>query len=301
MQVIRIYGTISLDFMLNGIELTKEAANRQHFNKKHAGMRKLMITSTSNVQIKEISALLKKSKERKEKKVFVIEGRKMFEEICQDTSRVVKAYFSDSYVKEQYAKKALPQIPYEIVADTVFAAMAETVTPQGVLAIVKMPEYSLSEMIKNAGTLVLLENVRDPGNLGTIIRTAEAAGVSGVILSKESVDIYNPKVIRSTMGAVYRVPFLYVEDFKKLLLELKKQKVRLLAAHLRAQKTFDNADYSGKVGILIGNEANGLSEEVSEFAEEKVLIPMAGSVESLNAAIAAALLMYEAYRKQKLS
>ena len=260
-----------------------------------------MITSTSNVQIKEITALLKKSKERKEKKVFVIEGRKMFEEICQDKSRVVKAYFSDSYVKEQYEGKTMPEVPYEIVADSVFTAMAETVTPQGVLAIVKMPEYSLDDMIANAGTMVLLENLRDPGNLGTIIRTAEAAGVSGVILSKESVDIFNPKVIRSTMGAVYRVPFLYVEDFMALLTELREKDVRLLAAHLQGKKTFDKADYSGKVGILIGNEANGLSKEASELANEKVLIPMAGSVESLNAAVAAALLMYEAFRKQKLS
>lgn len=260
-----------------------------------------MITSTSNVQIKQITALLKKSKERKEQKAFVIEGRKMFEEICQDKSRVIKAYFSDSYVKEQYGGRELPEVPYEIVADSVFDAMAETVTPQGVLAVVKMPEYSLDDMIADAGTLVLLENLRDPGNLGTILRTAEAAGVSGVILSKESVDIYNPKVIRSTMGAVYRVPFLYVENFMELLKNLREQEVRLLAAHLKGQKTFDKADYSGKVGILIGNEANGLSDEAAELANEKVLIPMAGSVESLNAAVAAALLMYEAFRKQKLS
>lgn len=259
-----------------------------------------MITSTSNVQIKEITALLKKSKERKDKKVFVIEGRKMFEEICQDTSRVVKAYFSESYIKEQYSGKDLPAVPHEIVADSVFDAMAETVTPQGVLAIVKMPEYSLEKMIAEAGTLVLLENLRDPGNLGTIIRTAEAAGVSGVVLSKESVDIYNPKVIRSTMGAVYRVPFIYAEQFTDLLQSLRNQNVRLLAAHLKGKKTFDKADYSGKVGILIGNEANGLSEEASGLANEKVLIPMAGSVESLNAAVAAALLMYEAFRNQKL-
>ena len=260
-----------------------------------------MITSTSNVQIKQVIALLKKSKERKEQKAFVIEGRKMFEEICQDPSRVVKAYFAESYVREQYADGKIPEVPYEIVEDEVFDAMAETVTPQGVLAVVRMPEYSLETMVENAGTLVLLENLRDPGNLGTIIRTAEAAGVSGVILSRESVDIYNPKVIRSTMGAVYRVPFLYVDDFPKLLRELRSKEVRLLAAHLKGKKTFDRADYSGKVGILIGNEANGLSEEASELANEKVLIPMAGSVESLNAAVAAALLMYEAFRKQKLS
>ena len=109
-----------------------------------------MITSTSNVQIKQIIALLKKSKERKEQKAFVIEGRKMFEEICQDKSRVVKAYFSDSYAQEQYKDGKFPEVPYEIVADSVFDAMAETVTPQGVLAIVKMPEYSLEEMVAEA-------------------------------------------------------------------------------------------------------------------------------------------------------
>ena len=185
------------------------------------------------------------------------------------------------------------------MADSVFDAMAETVTPQGVLAIVEMPEYSLEQMIEKAGTLLVLEDLQDPGNLGTMLRTAEAAGVAGVILSKKSVDVYNPKVIRSTMGAVYRVPFLYVEDFKGLLCNLKEQKVRLLAAHLQGTKSFDKADYRGKVGILIGNEANGLSDEVSDLTEEKVIIPMAGNVESLNAAVAGALLMYEAFRNQR--
>ena len=196
----------------------------------------------------------------------------MFEEICENRERVVKAYFSESYWEENYEGKKLPEVPYELVADARFDSMAETVTPQGVLAIVRMPEYRLSDMVAEAGTLVLLENLRDPGNLGTILRTAEAAGVSGVILSKESVDVYNPKVIRSTMGAVYRVPFLYVDDFLGLLCKLQEEHVRLLAAHLKGKKTFDKADYSGKVGILIGNEANGLSEEAAELAEEKVLI-----------------------------
>ncbi len=258
-----------------------------------------MITSTTNVQLKQITALLKKSKERREQKAFVIEGRKMFEEICGKKERLIKAYFSESYVAELYPKGVPAELPHEVVADKVFDAVAETVTPQGVLAIVRMPEYSMEKMLADAGTLVLLEDMRDPGNLGTVLRTAEAAGVAGVILSKESVDVYNPKVIRSTMGAVYRVPFLYVEDFKETLRMLKAQEVRLLAAHLKGNKTFDRADYSGKVGILIGNEANGLTDEAAELAEEKVLIPMAGNVESLNAAVAAALLMYEAFRKQK--
>ena len=146
-----------------------------------------MITSTSNVQMKQMVALLKKGKERKIQKAFVIEGRKMFEEICEQKERVRKAYFSESYWMERYENQEKPLVPYEIVADSVFHAMAETVTPQGVLAIVEMPEYSLEQMIEHAGTLLLLEDLRDPGNLGTIVRTAEAAGVAGIILSKESV------------------------------------------------------------------------------------------------------------------
>lgn len=256
-----------------------------------------MITSTSNVQVKNIVALLKKNKERREQGAFVIEGRKMFEEVLEREGQLVKAYFSEHYFEENYRRQT-PDFPYEILSDSVLATVSETVTPQGVLAIVKMPEYHLEQMLAKDATLLLLEDVRDPGNLGTMLRTAEAAGVSGVILSREAVDVYNPKVIRSTMGAIFRVPFLYVDDFEHTLKQLKLEHVRLLAAHLKGTKTFDQADYSGRVGILIGNEANGLSNAVADLAEEKVLIPMAGEVESLNAAVAAALLMYEAARKR---
>lgn len=255
-----------------------------------------MITSTSNVQVKNIAALLKKGKERQAQGAFVIEGRKMFEEAMRD-GLLQKAYFSETYFKENYETQA-PSCAYEVLSDAVFASTAETVTPQGVLAIVKMPEYRLEQMLNANAPLLLLEDIRDPGNLGTMLRTAEAAGVGGVILSREAVDIYNPKVIRSTMGAVFRVPFLYADDFIGLLSLLKKEGVHVLAAHLKGTKNYNEADYSGRVGILIGNEANGLSEEAANLAEEKVLIPMAGEVESLNAAVAAALLMYEAARSR---
>ncbi len=263
-----------------------------------------MITSSSNAQIRAIEALLKKSKERKEQKAFVVEGKKMFEELLSRRELLKKVFFSESYVSEYYPeglKDILSDIPYEIVAEHVFCQMSETVTPQGVLAIAAMPEYSLEQMIssKEKKTLLLLEDLRDPGNLGTILRTAEAADVAGVILTKESVDVYNPKVIRSTMGAVFRVPFVYADDFFGLLEILREQGVRLLAAHLKGNKTFTEADYSGACGILIGNEANGLSERAAELATEKVLIPMAGKTESLNAAVAAALLMYEAFRSRR--
>jgi TrmH family RNA methyltransferase len=147
--------------------------------------------------------------------------------------------------------------------------------------------------------LLLLEDIRDPGNLGTMIRTAEGAGVTGIILNGSSVDIYNPKVIRSTMGSIYRVPFYYAEDFFEVLTEVKKQGIIIYAAHLLG-KPYDTEDsFRMKCAFLIGNEANGLSKEVSAMADALIKIPMAGKVESLNAAVAAAILMYEAARQRK--
>lgn len=259
-----------------------------------------MITSSSNAQIKNIEALLKKGKERREQKAFVVEGRKMFEELLLRRELFKKAYFSENYVSEHYPEGVPEDIPHEVVAERVFRQMSETVMPQGVLAVAAMPDYSLLQIISSPQekVLLMLENLQDPGNLGTILRTAEAADVAGIVLTKESVDMYNPKVIRSTMGAVFRVPFVYVEDFFGLLETLKEQGVHLLAAHLKGERSFIEADYSGGCGILIGNEANGLSERVAKMATERVVIPMAGKTESLNAAVAAALLMYEAFRRR---
>lgn len=262
-----------------------------------------MITSSSNAQIKNVEALLKKGKERREQKAFVAEGRKMFEELLLRRDLLKKAYFSESYVSEHYPEGVPADVPHEIVAEQVFRQMSETVTPQGVLAVAEMPDCSMKQLLASSRgkVLLLLEDLRDPGNLGTILRTAEAADVAGIVLTKESVDVYNPKVIRSTMGAVFRVPFVYTEDFFGLLEMLKEQGVHLLAAHLKGKKSFMEADYSGSCGILIGNEANGLSERAAELATEKVVIPMAGRTESLNAAVAAALLMYEAFRRRTCS
>ncbi len=251
----------------------------------------VMITSENNAQLKNITALLKKAKERRQQGLFVAEGRKMFLEAC-DLGIVEKAYLSESYASE--CKTV--QCDYELVADEVFNRIAETVTPQGVIALVKIPETDAEETIKKAENLLLLENLQDPGNLGTIIRTAEAAGMDAVILSGNSVDVYNPKVVRSTMGAVFRVNICYTGDFIGLIKELNNSGFNTIATHLAAEKKYHEADYSGKTAILIGNEGNGLSEEATGLAKEKVIIPMAGKVESLNASVAAALMMYEIQR-----
>ena len=146
----------------------------------------------------------------------------------------------------------------------------------------------------------ILENLQDPGNLGTILRTAEGAGVTGLILSSDSVDPYNPKVVRSTMGAVFRVPFAVVDDFGQMLDTLQKEGIAIYAAHLDG-KIFYKYDYKESCAFLIGNEGNGLTEAAVAAADRKILIPMKGQVESLNAAVAATVLMYEVLRQREWS
>lgn len=253
-----------------------------------------MITSENNAQLKNVSNLLRKTKERQEQRLFVVEGRKMFREACE-LGLVEKAYLAESYASECgdiYCE-------HEVVSDDVFNKIAETVTPQGVLALVRLPDCNPEGKLKNAKKLVLLENLQDPGNLGTIVRTAEAAGIDAVVLSKNSVDVFNPKVVRSTMGAIFRMPVFYTDRFTELVKELNDDGFNTIATHLSAKKNYYEADYAGKTAILIGNEGNGLSDEATEAAKEKVIIPMSGRVESLNASVAAALMMYEIKRNDQ--
>lgn len=260
-----------------------------------------MITSTSNQQIKNLIQLQNKAKIRGEQGAFVIEGLKMFEE-SKAGGHLVKAYVSESFYADKIQEnKEYFDFFYEIVSDGVFKEVSETMTPQGIMAIVKKPDYKLEDLIKKDKLkLMLLEDLRDPGNLGTIIRTSEGAGFDGVILSKTSVDVFNPKVIRSTMGAIYRMPIVYVEDFTGMLEQLKSEKVNLYAAYLQGASYYDEMNYGERTAILIGNEANGLSDGAAKASNYRVKIPMEGQVESLNAAIAAGILMYEVYRQTRL-
>lgn len=259
-----------------------------------------MISSTKNEQVKAVIELKKKAKARREQGLFVAEGRRMVSET--PAGLLARLYLSESFERDPRNQKFLSAFPsYETVADSVFGAMSDTQTPQGVLAVVRQPEYTLPDLLGEGrpAHLMVLENLQDPGNLGTILRAGEGAGVTGVIMSRDTVDLYNPKVIRSTMGSVYRVPFLYTEDLKETLGKVKARGVRLFAAHLEGRKNYEEADYTGAIGFLVGNEGNGLSDEISALADEKIRIPMAGEVESLNAAVAAAILMFEAARQRR--
>lgn len=257
-----------------------------------------MITSTSNAQVKNLVQLIKKSKARTEQGVYVVEGIKMFQEAPR--SEIIKAYVSETLFEKGTIRESLKQVPYEILKDDIFCHVSDTKTPQGVLCIMQQKHYTLEQLTAGKCPLLLvLENLQDPGNLGTMMRTAEGAGVTGVLLSRGCVDIYNPKTIRSTMGSVYRVPFLYTDHLLMDMERLHEKGIITYAAHLKGKGYYDEASYKGPTAFLIGNEGNGLSDELSKMAKQYIKIPMEGQLESLNAAVAAAILMYEASRQRR--
>lgn len=257
-----------------------------------------MITSTSNAQVKELLQLQKKSKVRNERNVFVVEGIKMFSEAPKN--RIEKVFISETLFNKKKQELNLDGLKVEILSDKVFSYVSDTKTPQGILCVVKQKKTKLEEIFtKKPAHLMILDNLQDPGNLGTIVRTAEGAGVSGIILSKDCVDIYNPKTIRSTMGSIYRMPFLYVEDLENTIEEVKKNEIKVYAAHLQGKNNYDEENYRTGCAFLIGNEGNGLRDEIAKKADIWVKIQMHGEVESLNAAIASSILMFEVCRQRR--
>lgn len=259
-----------------------------------------MITSSANARVKHVMNLSKKAKARKTSGLFVAEGLRMFKEIPAD--RIDSLFVSEGFLRDEAHKKLLSGMKYEVVSEDVFKIMSDTQTPQGILALVRQYDYRAEDLLAAPGPafLMVLENIQDPGNLGTILRAGEGAGVTGVLMSDATADIYNPKVIRSTMGSVFRVPFAYTEDLPASLKALKAGGIRLYAAHLNGRNNYEKEDYTVDTGFLVGNEANGLTEGTAALADAYVKIPMKGKVESLNAAVAASVLMFEAARQRRI-
>ena len=260
-----------------------------------------MITSFSNPRVKQVVQWQTKAKERKKDDIFLAEGVKMYEEAPEESVREV--YVIEETLKkiqqDIFLWKKLQRTGYETVSAEVFQKMSDTQTPQGILTVLKRPEYQLMELLKVKNPLfVLLEDLQDPGNLGTIVRTGEGAGVTAVIMSRNTVDIFNPKTIRATMGSVYRVPFLYVDSLEDTIKSLHNANIKTYAAHLKGETYYDSFSFKEGTAFLIGNEGNGLKKETADMASSYLKIPMEGQVESLNAAVATALLMYEAHRQR---
>ena len=249
-----------------------------------------MISSKNNGKIKSVRKILTSARERRSSGTFAVEGIRIVKEAPPET--VEQLFISESL----FSAGTFPVDQYnnvEIISDEVYRSLSDTVTPQGVLAIVRQPSYALDLSLYEEGCrMVILDGIQDPGNLGTIIRTSEAAGVDMVIMSEDCADIYNPKVIRSTMGSIFRVPFI-VDDLVSVLEDLKAGGVAVYGAALEDAENLQDVSFEAKSAIVIGNEGNGISKGVLNSVNRKVRIPMEGQVEPLNAAVSTALILYK--------
>ena len=253
-----------------------------------------MITSKSNPKLKKVRKLMESSKERKERRLFVVEGKRLVLEA--PVNWVEELFVSESFYS--FGKTNLDAYKrIEIVKDDVFKSISDTVHPQGILAVVRQPEYQVQGLYdgtlgkEGKTTILLLDDIQDPGNLGTIFRTAEAAGVSGIIMSSGCADIFNPKAIRSTMGSIYRLPFI-VDELVSVIENLKVDGFMVCGAALEDARDYRTVSYPATRAIVIGNEGKGISRSVLNSVSEKIMIPMKGQVESLNAAVSCAVLLF---------
>ena len=258
-----------------------------------------------------IKELLQKPKLRRESGLYVVDGARMCAEIPDGEAEEI--FVTGEFLSSVHMKSCEPLLRrcgFTEVTEQEMKQVSDTVTPQGILALVRQKKVrGLSELMCSSGEtplLVLLETIQDPGNLGTIVRAAEAAGATGILMNRECVDIYSPKVVRSTMGSIFRVPFLVAEDLAEACRRLKQGDSRaglpglkIYAAHLKGAKEYTLADYSHPCALMIGNEGRGLTDELTQQADAAVKIPMCGSVESLNAAMATAIILFEASRQRR--
>lgn len=263
----------------------------------------MIITSPQNEQVKFVKGLSKK-KNRDEEGLFAVEGLRGALEGIKSGAPLRRIAVSESFSKSLdmetlrgliKSRGDLLCVRTDVFSDRIFETMCETETPQGIICV-----FAIREPSEVSGeSVILLENVQDPGNAGTVIRTADAAGFDAVICGKGCVDVYNPKTIRSTVGSVFHIPVIRSEkNSASVALELKKAGYTLYAAHPRGGHSCFEEAFPGKTVIVIGNEANGLSDEMLEACDVCLTIPMPGKAESLNASVAAAILIYEKMRKR---
>ncbi len=251
-----------------------------------------VITSKDNPLIKLVCGLQSKASIRKKEGLFVLEGLRICDDACDNSIWFDKLIISKT-AKEKYVEELSKfyNNANEIfeIPDSLFQKISDTSSPQGIIAVVKIP--SLSPKILKSGRYIALENLNDPSNLGAISRTAEALGVSGIILSSDSVDPYAPKSLRASMGTLLRMPIIILNDFVN---EIKQSGLTSYACVVDSDATpITNILFDDGSILLIGNEANGLTDNAKNMANKQITIPMRGNAESFNAATAAAISMWE--------
>lgn len=258
------------------------------------------ISSKDNSLIKHIKKL-KDKKYRNQYNEYIVEGAKIIGEAIKENARIKQIIICDgcenNELIEANLKYELAKYECIYVPNNIFKMLTDVENPQGILAVIEKSGKD-NKINYNADVIVVLDDVQDPGNVGTILRTIDSVGIKQVLVSKGTADVYNSKVIRSTMGAIFRVNVIECEDLKETLKELKKEKFKLTITSLEATKSIYDIEYNKRV-IVMGNEANGVSKDIQKIANEKVIIPMLGSTESLNVSIATGVILYE-YVRQKL-
>ncbi len=257
-----------------------------------------VITSKDNEKVKHIKKL-KDKKYRDEKGQFIIEGIKMLEEAIKENADIDTIIICEECIKkETLDSKFLYEIANKeciYVTEKIYNTLTDVINPQGILAIVNKPN-KVKEINYKEDFILVLDNLQDPGNMGTILRTVDSVNLKQIIVSKNTTDAYNPKVVRSTMGAIFRVNIIESEDLLKTIDEIKKQKYKVLVTSLNTDENLYDVQLR-KVAVVIGNESKGVSKEILEKVDTHIKIPMLGKTESLNASVAASIIMYEYVRQ----
>lgn len=251
-----------------------------------------IISSLQNPSVKKWRLLNKSRAERIAQGLFIAEGEHMTMEALQ--SKCASMLLVSQSATEKYNHLLVSSIPHHILADHVFTSLCETKSPQGILALCTYPADAAIQALGNR--IVCLNGVQDPGNVGTILRTMDAAGFTGLLIDDKTADPYSPKVLRATMGSIFRIPILQTKDLAAELDHLQKRNFEILAGDLMGQPFFSNRERKESTCIIIGNEGAGIAPEIKEKATLRLKIPMVGGAESLNAAVAAAIMMYDDVR-----
>lgn len=244
------------------------------------------IESKDNKKIKLLNKLNQK-KYREEMGLSVVEGLRSIKQIIDLKVEIIEIFVMDS--KKSEYEKFLDEINSNIVKDSIFDSISDTVNSQGIIAIVKNKKWNLDDTLKNSNKIILLDKVQDPGNVGTIFRTAVATDYDAIFYTKGTTDIFSHKVNRSSMGVNFALPCLEVDE--KV---LKDTDFKIYVTMLDSDsKQYDKVNYDEKFILVLGNEANGVCEEVKQIADEKIYIPISNNIESLNVSIAGAVIMFK--------
>jgi len=255
------------------------------------------ITSKDNKTIKYIKKLIASASFRREEGCFVAEGVRLCGDALRSGAAVTLAVFSESYEAKNGSLIGSCReagVTCCCVRDSIFCALSDTKTPQGVLFVIKRLDKTLDfDTMRKNGNILALESVQDPVNLGTILRSAEALGVDAVVLSRDCCDVYAPKVIRGSMGAVFRLPMMIAPDLPAFIGEFNRVGASYAAVLDRQARPVSEYDYSSLSMCVLGNEGNGLTDAAVAACTHKLFIPMPGAAESLNVSAAAAIILWE--------